>query len=860
MPIKNKKENQSLEMKAPVDGFVVTIDHVPDPVFAEETLGPGIAIEPLGDTICAPIAGKIIQCAPTKHAVTIEAEPGVEILVHMGIDTVAMKGEGLTLLVKEGDKVKAGAPLIRFDVDLLAQRVTSLITPLVLIGKRKLSILPLATGKVSKGAPMARLIPADEALKEAVEPTDKSKAVKGEAILALENGMHARPASKLKAIAEKHLVKITLSHNKQSADAGRITELLNLGLMEGDKIILTISGANGAAALEEARTLLQTPEGVEKIKATAPSASKKSNAAKGLYYGVVANGGHAVAPLHRFTIALPPFAEKGKDIKKEKEKFISSLNILQKSLDKSIQAVAGTSQAGILSAHRAILDDDDLTLRTLSLIETGKSAAFSWKSALDDYITVLEKSPNLLIRERSGDIRDLQIQLINLIVGRASKTHDVDPQSAGKIIVAHDLTPSQMIALAAIKPAGICLEAGGITSHVAILCRGAGIPCLMGVGNTLLDTAANEKGEAILDAQKGVLELHPSQTRISAVQKMMEEHRKAGEQERTEAQKPAVSKDKRDVEVGGNIANAHEAERAFESGADGVGLFRSEFLFLDRDQAPTIEEQRAEYQKALDAMQGKPVVIRTLDIGADKQLSWLRISDCPNPALGVRGIRLIESNTQLIEDQLRALLQVNAKPLKSGKSTLQIMLPMVSDVTDVIATRKLIERLIKEMGLKKKKSFLMPQIGAMIEVPSAVMTVETISKEVDFLSIGTNDLAQYTLAMDREETQLAPRLDVLHPGLLRLIDFCVEGAKKHQCPVAVCGAAAGDPVAGIALAAIGVNELSVEPGNVAATKARLRRANLKQIKTEINRLMTAVNGAEMRKALTHYLKEKDVLN
>lgn len=858
MPIQSEK-NQSFEIKAPTDGFVVTIDHVPDPVFAEETLGPGIAIEPLGDTLCAPLDGKIIQCAPTKHAVTIEAAPGVEILVHMGIDTVAMKGEGLSLLVKEGDKVKAGTPLIRFDVDLLAQHVTSLISPLVSIGKQKFSIEVLKTGKITQGAPMARLMPV-EAIKNTSNANEHNKTVKGQATLALENGMHARPASKLKAIAENKQVKITLGHKNRTADAGSITELLNLGLMEGDKVTITIAGANAADALEDVRLLLQTPEGVEKINVAEKAAGKKSDTSKGLYYGVVASNGYAVAPLFPFTVALPSFPENSKDKQKEKEKFLSSLNVLQKTLDKSIQAVAGTPQADILFAHRALLDDDDLTVRTLALIEEGKSAAFSWKRALDEHITNLEKSPNPLIRERTGDMRDLQIQLVNLLVGRASKTHDVDPQSANKIIVAHDLTPSQMIALAALKPAGICLEAGGITSHVAILCRGSGIPCIMGVGEALLKAAANEKGEAILDAENGVLELSPSKARIADVQKMIKERHKNEEKERTDAHKPAVSKDKHTIEVGGNIANALEAERAYQSGGDGIGLFRSEFLFLDRDQAPTIKEQYSEYQRAVDAMQGKPVVIRTLDIGADKQLSWLRISDSPNPALGVRGIRLLESNPTLIEDQLKALLEVNAKPLANGKSSLQIMLPMVSDVTDIIATRKVIERFVKEMGLKKKKGFIMPQIGAMIEVPSAALTVETIAKEADFLSIGTNDLTQYTLAMDREETHLAHRLDVLHPAMLRLIGICVADAKKHDCPVAVCGAAAGDPVAGIVLAALGVDELSVEPSNIAATKARLRKANLKEIKTKVSQLMAVADGAELRQALTSYLKEKAVLS
>lgn len=854
----DSQTSANYSLKAPIDGLVVSIQNVPDPVFASETLGSGIAIEPLGDTLCAPADGKVIQCASTRHAITLELATGIEILLHLGLDTVNLTGEGLTLLVKEGDTVTAGTPLIRFDIDTVASKATSLITPIVSVGENPLRLVARTHGRVAMGEPFAELVPAEEKVATgAVSAGAAATTVETTVRLALENGLHARPASKLKAIGDKYHVQILLRYKDKEAPAGRITGLLNLGLMHQDTVTLIVSGAQAAIAAAQARLLLETPEGV---KAAAPPTQpvKQQDLARGILHGAVASQGYAVGVLQHFTAALPDIEEPGKGAEAEKEQFLQAMRTLQTRFENAAQASHHGSQADILAAHHALLDDDELIVNTLAQIQTGKSAAFAWKTTLDGRIATLARSANPLIRERTADLRDLQLQLVNLLLGDRAKAPEINPAFAGAIVAADDLTPSQMIALAGVKPAGICLAAGGVTSHVAILCRSAGIPCLMGLGGHIVDSALFDGRTAILDADSGALEFKADEARIASAQKHIEEQYRQLEKARREAHKPAQTKDGTHVLVAANIASGIEAENGAAQGADAVGLFRSEFLFLDRNDAPTAEEQQAQYQAAIDAMQGKPVVIRTLDIGADKQLSWLKISDSPNPALGIRGVRLVTTNPELMETQLTALLQVKAKALKDGKSALQIMLPMVSDPDDFTAVREMMKKLAHKLKLDKDKDFIMPQLGAMIEVPSAALMTETLAKTADFFSIGTNDLTQYTLAMDREEGKLGRRLDVLHPAVLRLIATCCEGAARHKRPVAVCGAAAGDEIAGLTLAALGVDELSTEPQRIASTKERLRKTDLKALRKQVDKALSLDNGAQVRAALGAWLKTRKI--
>ena len=369
--------------------------------------------------------------------------------------------------------------------------------------------------------------------------------------------------------------------------------------------------------------------------------------------------------------------------------------------------------------------------------------------------------------------------------------------------------------------------------HVAILVRARGIPALVAVGATVLDLAAGQ--EVLLDAGAGWLDIHPDQEALEQARHQMDLRSEMLARVRTEALNPARTRDGVLIDVAANIANERDAREAIRQGADGVGLLRSEFLFIDRTQAPTRGEQQTAYQAVLDALQGKCAIMRTLDVGGDKELPYLPMPQEPNPALGLRGIRSGFSRPELLDDQLAALLAVRPQ------GAVRILLPMVSDVSDLLRVRRRLEQLADEAGLKT-----LPKLGVMIEVPSAALLADQLSMYADFLSIGTNDLTQYTLAMDRCHPEFAAQLDPLHPAVLRLVAQSVAGATAHSRWVGVCGAMASDLDAIPVLLGLGVTELSVSPGLIPEIKARVRALDLEQCRREVQPLLQLSSAQQVR--------------
>ncbi len=378
------------------------------------------------------------------------------------------------------------------------------------------------------------------------------------------------------------------------------------------------------------------------------------------------------------------------------------------------------------------------------------------------------------------------------------------------IVVADDLTPSQLTRLPREQLAGVVLARGGATNHVAILCRALAIPALVACGPAALTLAAGSA--ALLNAGEGWLDGAADAAALDAARQDIAQREQRRRTLREQSAGQARTRDGVAIEVAANIANAAEARDAVLNGADGVGLLRTEFLFIDRHDAPSEDEQRAACQDVLDALQGRPAIIRTLDAGGDKDVPYLPLPAEDNPALGLRGIRTGFAMPEVLDTQLRALLQV--KPL----SRLRILLPMVADLADLQRVRQRLDELAAELGVAER-----PQLGVMIEVPSAALLADQLAQHADFLSIGTNDLTQYTLAMDRCHPALAANLDALHPALLRLIALTVHGAAKHGKWVGVCGALASDPQATPVLVGLGVTELSVSPQLVPEIKDAVRR-------------------------------------
>ncbi|WP_275286972.1 phosphoenolpyruvate--protein phosphotransferase [Halomonas elongata] len=829
--------SSQLTLVAPATGIVTLLSDVPDPVFADGTLGEGIALDPLEATLHAPCDGEIVQCARTRHALSLRSEQGVEVLLHLGLDTVELQGQGIDLLVEVGQGVKAGEPLCRFDPELLAEQASSLITPLVVTDDAgwRLRLEASATGeRVERGETLMSLTPAVTSGETATERTGPW--CERRATLALESGLHARPAARLRAIVRRHDVDMQLVHGGTEARGDSVSALMNLGLAAGSEVVLQSRGDAAESALDAVVELLTTPEGVESPNAEADAPLAPTSVADGDIAGLVASPGLAIGPLATVSLPLPAVPHDGRGATIEREELLGALKRVGRSLDSAREEAERRGQraeADIFEAHLAWLDDPGLLEAATARIEAGRSAGQAWREALDDEAEQLRATGNALLAGRVADLRDLQRHVMAEFAEAGMAPVPDIPE--GAVLVADDLSPSQFVDLVERAPAGLCLKGGGTTSHVAILARARGIPCLVAMGEALEGVTGEH---AVLDAREGRLEPTPDASRLASVRDALRHDAERREAERAEAFEPAITCDGREVEVAANIGDSDEARLAAESGADGVGLMRSEFLFLGRDAAPDEAEQCREYQASLTALGGKPVIIRTLDIGADKQLPYLRLPEVPNPALGVRGVRLWHDQPALLDTQLRALLGV--VPLDA----LRIMVPMVSEVGELAWVHERLEAVAAERGIAER-----PRLGAMVEVPSAALCAASLADQADFLSIGTNDLTQYALAMDREDPRLAARADVLHPGVLRLIQATVQGA-AGRCPVGVCGAAAGDPLAASLLVAMGVDELSVEPARVAAVKASIRRLDAASLARELPDLLAMPDATSVRRRLT----------
>ncbi|WP_110687959.1 phosphoenolpyruvate--protein phosphotransferase [Salinicola aestuarinus] len=832
---------------APLRGVVVPLDEIPDPVFAGAAMGPGIAIDPLDDTLYAPCDGQIVHCARTHHALTLRANDGCEWLMHIGLDTVDLQGEGFDILVAEGSQVTAGAPLCRFDVDRLAKKATALITPLVLTNAdaRQIEWCANPGTIVERGAELLRVTSTtDAAAEDGTLPESPGETVRREARIGASSGLHARPAARLRALATEFAVEMHLVSDAREASVASLSGLLGLGLMQHDRVSVVAQGAQADAAASAAVALLEhaetsdTPSTASGVESDSQSAQET---APGTLRGLSASPGLAAGRLCHFQRSLPRVATEGENRADERRSLEAALSQVAEALgqaERRARARQQTAEAEIFEAHQAWLADPALKTAAEARIDAGRGAGQAWFEALESEIMRLEESQSAVLAGRAADLRDLQRHVMQEL---AIEGEGVDDDVTGAIVVARELTPSEFVAIAE-RIAGLCLAAGGTTSHVAILARARGVPCVVALGESLMTLEADE---VCLDADRATLEWAPDAERLAAFRAERERRAGAEREARANADAPAVTRDGRHVHVLANVGSADEAVTAADAGAEGVGLMRSEFLFLAGDEAPSQQAQREVYARTLEALGGQPVTVRLLDIGADKQLSYLTLPQVPNPALGERGVRLWQTLPTLFDAQLDALLEAAEAGARDadGVPALRLMVPMVSDVTELHFVRQRMASRAARLGITR-----LPLLGAMVEVPSAALCADSLAREADFLSIGTNDLTQYALAMDREATALAARCDVLHPGVLKLIELCVQGAAGH-CPVGVCGAAAGDLTAAAVLVALGVDELSVEPARVASVKAELRKLDAAGLREALPSLMAHDDAAGVRAAM-----------
>ena len=817
----------SLIITSPLRGWATTLDSVPDPVFAQRMMGDGVAIQPLGDTVVAPFDGEVVTLHEAGHAISLRSVEGAEVLIHIGLDTVMLKGEGFTPLVAIGQAVARGDPLIQFDLDAVALSAASLITPVIVTNAEAFSISRRSTDcAIGACEALMTLVPVQA---DARRSSDDGTVIEQAVTLSLPHGIHARPAARIGEVARRFQAELHLLNGDKRGDARSTVALLALGTRFGDEVVVQARGGDAEAALAAIVALLATDMGEGQPAAVTGPLASAAPPRTGQIGGVIASPGLAMGPAARLRQAEIAVAHDGAGDDHERAALIAARADVRARIAARATSADG-SVAAVMQAHLALIDDPELIAGADHRIAAGRSAGFAWRGAIHDQVDAIRATGNTHLIERIDDLIDIERQLLSVLTGTPL---DGAAGSAGAIVVADDLLPSQLVTLAAAKPAGICLTRGGPTSHVAILCAGMGLPALVAIGEAL--DAVEDGAPLLLDAEMGHLTVAPSPADTDAFTARLAKRDARRDAAQAAAKDACHTADGARIEIFANLGSEADARLVAAQGAEGSGLVRSEFLFLDRNTAPSEDEQHAAYQAIADALSGKPVIIRLLDIGGDKPAAYIPIAHEENPALGQRGIRVALAQPDLLETQLRAILRV--EPVGQCK----IMIPMVASIDELRQVRALVDRLRGEMGIATPV-----EVGVMVETPAAAMTADLLALEADFLSIGTNDLTQYVLAMDRGNPAVAAGVDAMHPAVLRMIGETCRLATARGRWVGVCGGLASDPAALPILIGLGATELSAVPGFVAEAKQIVRSLTLIEARAHAELALQCKSAAEVR--------------
>ncbi len=848
----------TIRILAPFDGWCDALDAVPDPVFAGRMLGDGLAIDPTGAVVLAPCAGEIVTLPASAHAVSIRAADGVDVLVHVGIDTVTLNGRGFEARVRPGASVRAGDELIRFDLDVVARGAKSLMTPVLVTPMDGLNLVRRHTvGPIAAGDLLFEIEGIPD-IAASAQPSGAAAAPSGAPvvqtlIVMLRQGLHARPAAILAQRAKAFGAAATLRAHGRSANARSVVAIMALGVRQGDELTIEASGADAAqsvagllAGMQEALRM-ESAAGHDiargdKARSTAareasalpePAASPSPAPLQGVLLGVAAVAGFAVGRATRIERRAIDVIESGSGSAHESAALDQARAHVRARLER-VAATGGATRGEIIAAHLEFLDDPQLNEAAHELIDAGKSAAFAWRAAIRRSIAALEALDDSRLRERADDLLDVESHVLLALAGEARPMNLPLPEQA--VLIAEDLLPSELTALDRQRLVAICLSAGGATSHVAILAAAMEIPMLVGLGAGIRDIP--DGTTVIVDADGGALQWAPTAAGVATARAAVESRAMGRARAQADAQTECRALDGTRIEVFANLGNVQDAAAAVANGAEGCGLLRTEFLFIDRETAPDESEQLAAYQGIATALKGRPLILRLMDVGGDKPLRYLPLPAEENPALGLRGIRTALARPDLLRTQLRAALKVQPAGL------VRLLIPMVTDVAEIIAVRAVIDELLAELGSRGPI-----ELGAMVETPAAALMASELIREVDFLSIGSNDLTQYTLAMDRGHPGLAGRTDALHPAVLKLVAAAASAGVAAGKLVAVCGGVAADRLAVPILLGLGVRDLSVVPAAIPVIKRQVRALRISDCRELALSCLNLASPAAVRAAV-----------
>ncbi len=556
--------------------------------------------------------------------------------------------------------------------------------------------------------------------------------------------------------------------------------------------------------------------------------------------GIGASAGIAIGPVFRYETHLQVVEQRQiVDVEAELARLDAALTQARQEIQVLIaqaQKDVGSSHASIFEAHDMFLSDPELLEQVHSMIEVQHiNAEFAWKESTDAYVLMLSSINDEYLAARATDVEDVARRVIRILQGTDEQSAQIAQPS---VILANELTPSETVTLDKQKVLAFCTAGGGSTSHVAILSKALGIPSIVGLGAAI--EAIQDGTQVIVNGTTGEVVIAPDTTTITVYRQQAVELAQSQTEAQKQARAPAITSDGVQVEVVANIGSADEAAEALEYGAEGIGLLRTEFLFLKRDIAPNEDEQVAVYSAIMETMGQRPVVIRTLDIGGDKPAPYLAMPIEMNPFLGVRGLRLSLTHLELFQTQLRALLRAGAG------HNLKIMFPMVATRNEVYTAREQVTDAIAALeacGIPYAQTL---EVGIMVEVPSAAMMADALAEVVDFFSIGTNDLAQYTLSADRTNAAVASLADALQPAVLRLIRMVIEAAHAKGKWVGLCGELAGDPLAAPVLLGLGLDEFSMTARSMPLVKQAIRRYSTAEGREITQHVLTLASADEVR--------------
>ena len=668
-------------------------------------------------------------------------------------------------------------------------------------------------------------------------------------VLKIQNptGLHARPAKVLVNIAKGFHSEVRVFYGDKKANAKSLISMLTLGVETGSEIRVEAEGEDEQDALQA------VIEGIQSGLGEGPSLDEADILEKADLHpvekqvevslpvevdehyiqGIAGAPGIAIGPvfhLKQSEIKVETTFDNESVEKNQLQAAVETAKGQLQHLKQEMLTKNAKSEAAIFDVHLELLDDVELLEAVVQKINQHQSAALAWQTVIDDRSKLVASLDDPLLAARAADLRDIGYRVLRILIGVDEPVAEFPDEPV--IILAENLSPSDTASLDRDKVLGFCTAGGGPTAHTAIIARALGLPAIVSAGDRVLSLA--ESIPVILNGNTGLLTIAPSEAEVASASQDRKEAKSEQRRARADAAAPATTRDGYNVEVAANIGGIEDAKRAVENGAEAVGLLRTEFLFLERTKPPSEDEQFEVYRQIGQAMQDRPVIVRTLDVGGDKPLSYYPMEQELNPFLGIRGIRLCLKRPELMREQIRAILRATAY----GK--FRIMFPMIANLSEWRQAREIVEQVRVRLGFPEIET------GIMIEIPSAALMADVFAAEVDFFSIGTNDLTQYTLAMDRLHPHLAGQSDGLHPAVLRLIDRTVRAAHQAGKWVGVCGELGADPQAVPILVGLGVDELSVTVPTIPTIKAQIRELDLMKSQALAQEALNCASAQDVR--------------